>query len=203
MTKSNFICLSGWSFIVGAVAFLPGAILNLDYGSRIISPLVTYTFFWAPVLLVVGLLGLQARYKFGNGVLSFGAIVGGFLVFVGALIQFLPDDYSVSVTYFGVWVGGVFVLHLSLFIFGILVLIEKPLPHWNWLPLFAGMWVPLLPLLAVILQGTIEGSPYSNMEKYAIIAIFVSMTVAQVMLGYMLQADVTHDTKTSQQGQPA
>ena len=189
MNNSNFIRFSGWSFIVGAVAFLPGAILNLDYGSRTISPHVIYTFFWAPVLLVVGLLGLRARYRNGNGVLLFGAIVGGLLVFVGALMQFLPDDYSVSVTYFGVWVSGVFVLHLSLFIFGILILVKKPLPRWNWLPLFAGMWVPLLPLLAAILKGTMEGSPYSNMEKIVIIAIFVSMTVAQVMLGYMLQAD--------------
>jgi hypothetical protein len=189
MNNSKFIRLSGWLFIVGAIAFLRPAILQLDYGARTISPLMTNTFFWAPVLLAVGLLGLRVRYKIGGSVLLFGAIVGGLLLIVGTLGQTLTPYYSVAVIYFGVWTGGLFVLHLCLFIFGIVMFIKKPLPRWNWLPLFAGMWVPLLPLLAAILKGTMEGSPYSNMEKIVIIAIFVSMTVAQVMLGYMLQAD--------------
>jgi len=185
-------------FIVGAIAFLRPAILQLDYGSRTISPLMTKTFFWAPALLVVGLLGLRARYKIGGGVLLFGAIVGGLLLIVGALMQFLAPDYSVSVTYFGVWMGGLLVLHSCIFIFGILMYIKKPLPRWNWIPLFAGMWVPLLLLLSGIL-----GNGDSPSQRIFVIAVSVMMTVAQVMLGYMLQANVTDDIKTSQKGQPA
>jgi len=198
MNNSNFMRLSGWSFIIGAIAFLPAAILQLDYGSRTISPLMTQTFFWAPVLLVVGLLGLRARYKIGSGVLLFGAIVGGLLLVVGTLGQFLAPNYSVSVTYFGVWIGGLLVLHICLFIFGIVMFIKKPLPRWNWIPLFAGMWVPLLLLLSGIL-----GDGNSPSQRIFVIAVSVIMTVAQVMLGYMLQADVTDDIKPSQQGQPA
>ena len=198
MNNSNFIRLSGWSFIIGTIAFLPATILQLDYGSRTISPLMTKTFFWAPVLLVAGLLGLRARYKIGGGILLFGAIVGGLFLIVGALMQFLAPDYSIAVTYFGVWMGGLLVLHICLFIFGILMFIKKPLPRWNWIPLFAGMGVPLLLLLSGILENGDSPS-----QRIFVIAVSVMMTVAQVMLGYMLQADVTDDIKPSQQGQPA
>ena len=188
MSKSNFIRLSGWFFIIGAIAFLRPAILQLDYGSRTISPLMTNTFFGAPVLLVAGLLGLRARYKIGGGVLLFGAIVGGLLLIVGMLGQSLSPSYSAGVPYFGVWIGGLLVLHFSLFIFGILMLIQKPLPRWNWIPLVAGMWVPLLLLLSGIL-----GDRNSPPLKVLVITVFVMMTVTQAVLGYMLQAGVRHE----------
>ena len=200
MTKSRFIKLSGWSFIFGAIAFLPGGIAMLFWESQTLgwSPsvmqLAAFAVFWAPMLLAIGMLGLRSRYKIGGGVLLFGAAVGGLLVIVGTLVQFLTPDYSVSETYYGVWLGGVLAFNLCLSIFGILALIQKPLPHWNWLPLVAGAWILLLPLLAGII-----GSPSSPI----IVAILVIMTIAQVMLGYMLQADVTEETKISQQGQPA
>jgi len=198
VSKSIFIRLSGWAFIIGAIAFLPAAILQLDYESRTISPLMINTFFWAPLLLVVGLLGLRARYKIGSGVLLFGAIVGGLVLIVGILGQSLAPYYSVAATYFGVWMGGLLVLHICLFIFGILMIIKKPLPRWNWFPLFAGMWVPLLLLLSGIL-----GNGNSPSQRIFVIAVSVMMTVAQVMLGYMLQSGVTEEAKISQQGQPA
>jgi len=188
MSKSIFIRLSGWAFIIGAISFLPAAILQLDYESRTISPLMIKTFFWAPVLLVVGLLGLRARYKIGGGVLLFGAIVGGLLLIVGYLGQFFTPFYSVAAIYFGVWMGGLLVLHICLFIFGILIFIKKPLPRWNWIPLFAGMWVPLLVLLAPIL-----GKGDSPSQKIFGIAVFIIMTVAQVILGFMLQANASRE----------
>jgi hypothetical protein len=86
MRKDVPIQLSGWSMIVGAIAFLPGAIGMLFYESQTIDwntppmQLAAFAVFWAPVLLAVGLLGLRARYKIGGGVLLFGAIVGGLLV---------------------------------------------------------------------------------------------------------------------------
>jgi len=186
MNNSNFIRLSGWSFIIGAIAFLPGAIGMLSWEGEstgptpVIMQLVAFAVFLAPLLMVLGMLGLRARYKIGGGFLLFGAIVGGLLVIVGILVQFLTPDYSVSITYYYVWLGGVLVLNLCLSIFGILALKEKPLSRWNWLPLVAGAWILLFPLLAGIV-----GSPSSPV----MIAVLVAMTVAQVMLGYMLQAD--------------
>ena len=181
MNNSNFIRLSSWAFIIGAIAFLPASILQLDYESRTISPLMINTFFWAPLLLVVGLLGLRVRYKIGSGVLLFGAIGG-------ILGQSLAPYYSVAATYFGVWMGGLLVLHICLFIFGIVMFIKKTLPRWNWIPLFAGMWVPLLLLLSGIL-----GNGDSPSQRIFVITVSVMMTVAQVMLGYMLQANMPEE----------
>jgi hypothetical protein len=194
MNNSNFIRLSGWLMILGAIAFLPGAIAMLFWDSQTVGgndpsmQLAAFAVFWAPILLAVGMLGLRARFKIGGGVLLFGTALGGLLVIVGTLVQFLTPDYSVSGTYYGVWLGGVLVLNTCLSIFGILALIQKPLPRWNWLPLVAGAWILLLPLL-----GGIIGSPSSPV----IIAILVIMTIAQVMLGYILQADAPQEIATA------
>jgi len=180
--------------VVGAIAFLPGAIGMLSWegqstGSTTLTmQLAAFAVFWAPVLLVVGMLGLRARYGIGGGILLVGAIVGGLLVIIGTLVQFLTPDYSVSETYYAVWLGGVLVLNLCLSVFGVMALMEKPLPRWNWLPLIAGAWILLLPLLAGII-----GSPSSPI----IMGVLVIMTIAQVMLGYMLQADATEATEIS------
>jgi hypothetical protein len=194
MNNSNFIRMSGWSFIIGAIAFLPGAISMLSWESQttgstpLAMQLAAFAVFWAPILLAVGMLGLRARYKLGGGVLLFGAALGGLLVIVGTLVQFLTPDYSVSEAYYGVWLGGVLVLNLCLSIFGVLALMEKPLARWNWLPLVAGAWILLLPLLAGI-----TGSPSSPV----VMAVLVIMTIAQVMLGYMLQADAQQEMATA------
>jgi len=185
MKNSNFIRLSGWSFIIGAIAFLPGAIGMLFYGSLTLTPLMqlaAFAVFWAPVLLSVGLLGLRARYKVGGGILLFGAIVGGVLVIIGTLVQFLTPDYSVSMSYYNVWLAGVVILNICLLLFGFVALKERPLSRWNWLPLAAGAWILLFPLLAGI-----AGSPSSPV----MITILVAMTVAQAILGYILQANTS------------
>jgi len=194
MNNSNFIRLSGWAFIIGAIAFLPGAIGMLSWEGEstgptpVIMQLAAFAVFLAPLLMVLGMLGLRARYKIGGGVLLFGAAIGGLLVIVGTLVQFLTPDYSVSETYFGVWLGGVLVLNLCLSIYGIMALIQKPLPRWNWLPLAAGSWIVLLPILFGII-----GSPSSPI----IIAVLVIMTILQIMLGYILQAGTSQEMATA------
>ena len=201
MNNSSFIRLSGWALIIGAFAFLPGAIGMLSWegestgSTPVIMQLVAFAVFLAPLLMVLGMLGLRARYKIGGGFLLFGAIVGGLMVIVGILVQFLTPDYSVSETYYNVWLGGVVILNVCLLLFGFVALFEKPFPRWNWLPLVAGASLPIIPLLARITGG----SPSSPI----IMAVLVIMAVAQAMLGYMLQANVTEETKISQQGQPA
>ena len=200
MNNSNIIRLSGWAFIVGAIAFLPGAIGMLSWegestgSTPVTMQLAAFAVFLAPLLMVLGMLGLRARYKIGGGFLLFGAIVGGLLVTVGDLVQFFTPDYSVSETYYGVWLGGVVILNVCLLLFGFVALFEKPLPRWNWLPLAAGSWIVLLPILAGI-----TGFQSSSV----IIAGLVVMTILQIMLGYILQANLTEETKASQQGQPA
>lgn len=195
MNNSSFTRLSGWLMILGAVAFLPGAIGMLFAESQTIDwdtppmQLAAFAVFLAPLLLGVGMLGLRARYRIGSGVLLFGAAIGSLLVIVGNFGQVLAPVYSISETYYGVWLGGVLVLNLCLFIFGVLALIQKPLPRWNWLPLVAGASLPIIPLLS----GITGGPPSSPI----IIAVLVIMTVAQVMLGYMLQSESPQEMVTA------
>jgi hypothetical protein len=197
MSKSRFIKLSGWALIVGAISFLPGFIGMLFWETRTFDwstppmQLAAFAVFLAPIFTAVGLAGLRIRYKVGGAILLFGIVIGLFLVIGGALVQFLTTDSSVSESYYYVWLGGVFVLYVGLSIFGILALIEKPLPRWNWLPLAAGAWLPLLPLLASIMDFSL--SLNYTLILTIIIAGLVLMTIAQVMLGYILQADASQE----------
>ncbi len=196
MKKDDFVRLGGWSLMVGAIAFLPGAIGMLwnEYSQYTInwnSPpmqVLTFAVFWAPILLAVGMMGLQARYKIGNSILLLGAVIGSIIIIVGNFGQIFAPVYSVSATYYYVWIWGVFLLNACLSVFGILALIQKPLARWNALPLIAGAWIPLLPLLSGMIK--------SSVESFLIIVIagLVVMTIAQVMLGYILKSDVPEQT---------
>ena len=197
MNKSIFVRLAGWLLMVGAIAFLPGAIGMLFWESQTIDwntppmQLAAFAVFWAPVLLAVGMLGLRARYGIGGGFLLFGAVVGGVLTLVGTFGQMFAPVYSVSESYYGVWFGGTYILFFCLCLFGVNALVEKPLPRWNVLPLVSGLWFTILPLLFGI--GSV------SVEAFLIIAIagFVVMAVAQIMLGYILQADASQETATT------
>lgn len=197
MSKSRFIRLSGWALIVGAITFLPGFIGMLFWETKTVDwnnppmQLAAFAVFLAPILTAVGLAGLRVRYKVGGVILLFGIVIGLILIIGGALVQFLTTDSSVSESYYYVWLGGVFVLYVGLSIFGILALIEKPLPRWNWLPLAAGAWLPLVPLLASMMDYLL--SLNYPLILLIIIAGLVLMTIAQIMLGYILQADASQE----------
>jgi hypothetical protein len=206
MNKADFIRLSGWLLMASAVAFLPGAIgmilSETRYAIRSWDSfpfnVAAFAVFWAPLLLAVGILGLRARYgsaidEAGRGVLLFGAIVGGLLVVVGTLVQFITPDYSVSETYYYVWLGGVYLLFTCLSIFGVVAVVKKPLPRWNGLPLTAGIWITLIPILGIL--GV--NSPPSDTALVIGISAFIIMTIAMILLGYILQADALQETATA------
>jgi hypothetical protein len=190
MKKNTFFQLSGWSLIAGAIVFLPGAIAMLLYDTQytdtinLDSKVAVVAIFLSPILIAVGMMGLRARYGGGSGFLLFGAVVGGIVTLVGTFGQAFAPVYSVSEFYWLVWFIGVFILFFGLSLFGINALVDKPLPRWNALPLLSGVWFTLLPTgFFGIGKIVVDGLP--------IIAItgFILMTVAQIMLGYILQAD--------------
>jgi hypothetical protein len=195
MKKDAFVRLSGWSLIVGAIVFLPGVIAMMLYDTRyeinLNSQASTWAIFLSPILLAVGMIGLRTRYGIGGGFLLFGAVVGGTVTLVGTLGQEFAPVYSVSESYYIVWFVGAFILFFCLTLFGINALVEKPLPRWNALPLLSGLWFTLLPLLFGI------GSVSVNAFLIIAIAGFVVMAVAQIMLGYILQADASQKSVTA------
>jgi hypothetical protein len=141
MSKSQLIKFSGWAFILGAFAFitmLSGSSVQI-LGSEI-----------SAILLAVGLLGLRARYgeragSFGRNILLLGASGPIFLVI--AIVQGLFGILTVAQMEKGLWIlllGGPAISLLGLTLFGLVALRSKPMHRWNWLPVFAGIWYPVL-----------------------------------------------------------
>lgn len=203
MKKDALVRISGWSLIAGAIVFLPGVSAMMLYDTQYAinnwinwdSQVLTWAIFLSPILFAIGMMGLRARYRIGGGFLLFGAVVGGIVTLIGTLGQMFAPVYSVSETYFYVWVGGAYILFACLTIFGIITLRQRPLPRWNGLPLLSGIWVAIGPLLNPLLSGIGRVS----FEAFLIIAIagFVVMAVAQIVLGYILQADASQATVTT------
>lgn len=198
MTKSKFIRLSGWSLMLGAITlflFLIG--IYLEY--EVYDPFRRFQAFneysllvsvWAtPVLFAVGLLGLRARYgspvgSFGKSILLLGAIAGPAINIIGV--------YATSRVDWG-WIllfTGNAVLLACLTVFGVLALRVKPLPRWNGLPLFAGIWYPALFSMTFIIQAFgWDGSP----EPVFVTAVGLQ-SIALGVLGYILQADAPEES---------
>lgn len=197
MTRSKFIRLSGWSLMLGAVTlflFCLGVYLenNVYDPFRRFQAFSEYSFMvniWAtPILFAVGMLGLRARYgrevgNFGKNMLLLGAIAGPTINIIGI--------YATPRVDWG-WIllfTGNAVLLACLSVFGVLALRVKPLPRWNGLPLFAGVWYPALITLILIIQAFgWEGSP-----EPIFVATVMLQSIALGVLGYILQADVPEE----------
>ena len=198
MNNSNFIRLSGWAFIVGSVVFAPlilaTSLENLSFKLPItlmdfMETIVTFGFFLGPVLLAVGMLGLWMRYGnkinvLGKGILLLGAF-SGILVFISVIGQANGND-----SLWGSFIIGTTLIFICLTIFGVLAIFQKPLSHRNWLPLFAGIWFPLMSLPGIFgIHFPMLGQQISQIfSLFSIIGILIT-TIALIMLGFSLQAN--------------
>lgn len=197
MTRSNFIRLSGWSLMLGAITFFL-FVLAIYLENNVYDPFRRFQAFseislmvsiWAtPVLLAVGMSGLRTRYggevgSFGKNILLLGAIAGPATNIIGV--------YATSRVDWG-WIllySGNVVLLACLTIFGILALRVKPLPRWNGLPLIAGIWYPAFFIMFLIIQAFgWDGSP-----EPIFVAAGMLQTIALGVLGYILQADMPEE----------
>lgn len=205
MNKSNFIRLSGWSLIAGAVVFAPyiftAMLASISYelpGTLMgfMETISVFGFFWGPVLLAVGMLGLQVRYEnefgvSGKSVLLLGAIAG-LLVIVGNIGQANGTN-----SFWSFFIVGTTLIFICLIIFGVIALIQRPLPRMNWLPLIAGIWFPLMSLPGIFDIHFPKLGPTANLvfSLFSIIGITIT-TIALIMLGYTLLADASQKMET-------
>ncbi len=206
MNKADFIRLSGWAFIIGAFCFymfFPLYYLNapgVNVGRLVAGWGISYdlSFYASPFVLAIGMFGLWTRY---------GEIVGrlGKAVLLISPVGILISQYGLtqaSIYEQDAFVGsaGPLVLMTCLTVFGVLTLITKPLPRWNGLPIIAGIGYPAFFLFSPLTGVT--GEP--SLSQFALLVLVLTIQlVAMVMLGYILQADVTEGTKPSQQRQTA
>lgn len=202
MPNSNFIRLSGWALMLGAVAFyLFLCLAYLDGSNNLpasLEPLYSYSYFGAvlacPLLLAIGLLGLRARYGqivggFGRGVLLVGAAGGLALSILGIVAEAaLEWDWVRMLEWSGL------ALQLAcLTLYGIPALSRRPMPRWNALPLLAGIWLPTLFLIAMV--GVMTGNPMTGLSAGLLVLLTVGFA-GLFMLGWAVQGDAAKQGAT-------
>jgi hypothetical protein len=207
MTQAKFVRLSGWSLILAAVSLALGFGIGLgetvyndplggadgfyEYGQLILIPATL-------LLFTVGMVGLRLEYGKAAGALgNIGlavAVVGGVLAFLAAIPLFGQMAEVWVSSWWTLTFGSMLVMLLGLSLFGIVALRTKPLPRWNALPLFTGIWFPLVFLIGSVseLLGSYSEVRNSFMTTVALTFMFVGF----VFMGYLLQ-------KATPMGSPA
>lgn len=196
MSKSNFIKLSGWAFVLGAVLFLiffVGHFLESIHSgyywrlNRFFNQTAyTLSFFVSLIPFAIGMLGLRARYgetigSLGRKILLTGAIAP-VISYIGSLLVETDDGY------WAVSMAGILLLFTCLTFFGVLATRRKPLLRWNSLPIIAGILFPVFFLIST--NDVVLARQYAEF----VFPIMVIQSIALIILGYVLQADIIEET---------
>jgi hypothetical protein len=196
MSKSQFIKLSGWAFILGSFAFITSILADSFAGSVITA-----------ILLAVGMLGLRARYgehigSFGRNILLL-SVIGPILLYIAiASMAFMYRSGNLTVAQFeakGLWIlifGGPAVALLGLTLFGLAALRSKPMDHLNWLPIFAGIWYPVLYFVLAGYLFTHNGV-YPQQYHTWIQMMFLIQFFALCVFGFVLATDTSQEMATA------
>jgi len=196
MSKSEFIKLSGWAFILGSFAFITSILADSFAGSVITA-----------ILLAVGMLGLRARYgerigSFGRNILLLGVIGPILLYIVIASMAFMYRSGNLTVAQFeakGLWIlifGGPAIALLGLTLFGLASLRSKPMARLNWLPVFAGIWYPVVYFFLAGYLFTHYGE-YPGQYHTAIQGMFSIQFLALCVFGFILITDTRQEMATA------
>jgi len=195
MSKSQFIKLSGWAFILGSFAFMM-SILGDSLAASVISS----------ILMGVGMLGLRARYGenaggFGRNILLMG-VIGMVLLYM--VLMFLWGLYVMQIQALrnpnqNLWIllfGGPAIILLALTLFGLIALRNKPMARLNWLPVFAGIWYPVIYFFIFGYIFTNNGT-YPVQYQTAIDIMTLIQFIALCVLGSILVTDTPQEMATA------
>ncbi len=208
MTRTKFIRLSGWGMILAPVSLLltflsedqiqrgvyrlfgaPATASGYDRIQSLNLVARHLPFFFAILLITVGLLGLHARYarRIGNlGTLALGVGVVGGVAALGintGMAMGYEDVHqlmSISMTFM---FGG-------LFVFGLTALQKKLMLRGNGFPALAGFWWPFI-FFGTNLYHQVTGQ-WLNIPSGIFFTLFLAMGISLAFLGYALQADAPH-----------
>ena len=195
MNKSDFIRLSGWSLMLGAVAFAISMLIGSFQHSNWYVMIALVSLMAMP-LLAFGLLGLRRKYGdqvggFGKSTLLIGAVLGSSISIFGYFgeVGLLGKGYNM-------WSYLIFfgpaVLFICLVLFGVVALYKKPLPRWNVLPILAGLCLPIM-ISSYMITFMATGEETDSLRAVDAILLAIQL-IALVALGYILKSDVMGDT---------
>ena len=195
MSKPESIKSSVWFFIAGAFAFI--TILTGSDPIAIPGAVIT------TLLLMAGMLSLRAGYgekagTFGKNILLLGVIGPILLVIVIAAITFMYGSGNTEVWTKGLWIGlfgGPAVVLPALTLFGLAASRNKSMARMNWLPVFAGIWYPVVYFFLAGYLFTHNGKfPQVYYPVFQI--IFLIQFLALCALGAFLVSDATREVVT-------
>ena len=198
ISKSNFIRLSGWALVLGAITFVTVELISLrsapaynpnnflskpidlylEYASLILGPTSLFHF-------LVGMVGFYLRYgeetnslgKFG----LFASMIGGVISFGAAiLLVTTAPDWT-----WAAWMVGFLLYFLGLVIFGIATVRDTPLPRWSALPILTGIWFPIQ--IIVTSQMEWETTHFINL------GVFLLTAIGLAGLGFTLKSDTREE----------
>jgi hypothetical protein len=176
MTRTKLVRLAGWGLICGPIALFIGLGDPADY-RRMFTAIVgnlahpgreeVYRFASETVPHALALMGM--------GLISFGFVglylayrskvgrigqIGLFFSAASSIVAAVGGAYSITgaEAWWGIFLGGFLLMFLSLAVFGAATLQENPLPRWNALPLFTGLWFPGTLAIGIFLAN--DESPY-------------------------------------------
>jgi hypothetical protein len=201
MTRTKFIRLSGWGLILAAVAllltFLPEADEILDglyqvFGAPAVSTqqnlvqslsagVRSLPFPIAIFLITLGLVGLRARYGKRSGTAAKMALGVGILGGAASLVSSVWMARPITNILMALMFAG-------LFVFGLIALRVKPMRRGNGLPALAGLWWPLLVILAYVYPQFLRQLGPAVPFWFSF-TIFSAMSICLALLGYVLHAD--------------
>ena len=185
--KPKDIRMAGWAFILGGAALAISMFFGALGDSYWFAITGILTFICLP-LLTVGMLGLRSRYgdqvgALGKTVLLIGAILGPVISILGIFLQDVGELWTL------IFIGPI-VQFICLILFGLVGVYRKPLPRWNVLPIFAGLWlvIRMLPIMIPALH-------WSTGDSLGVAdAVFIPLQVASLIaLGYILKSDVPEE----------
>ncbi len=195
MSKSQFVKLSGWALILGSFAFMM-SILGDSLAASLISS----------ILLAAGMLGLRARYgenagSFGRNILLIGVIgmVLLYMVLMSFWVLYAMQIQALRNPNQNLWIllfGGPAIILLALTLFGLIALRDKPMARLNWLPVFAGIWYPVIYFFIFGYIFTNNGA-YPVQYQTAINMMMFVQSIALCALGLILVTDTSQEMATA------
>ncbi len=192
MDREKFVKWSGWALMAGAILFSAGLILG-NFDSDWNDPIGGVDAFYeisqiagmglGQLLFVVGLLGLRSGYANRSGGLGafllIAAIVGGVISLGGMTIM------NTSEAGWTAWVAGLLTMTLALASFGIVTMRRQVFSSWNFAPLLAGIFLPL-----IFVVGSAIESNGGLLGDWIFVLGTSGTSIGLILLGYRMQADI-------------
>lgn len=195
--KPEDVRRAGSALMWGSGVFALATLLQTFGGERLWGISMLLTNFLSMPLIVAGLLGIRSRYAdkvgLGGGILLFGSILG----LLTTVLGLIGLSYGIMAMGFLIIISpGLLLACVALF--GLVALVKRPLPRWNWAPVVAGVWYPVLTalyLVNVVRTGDPDGGSTLRLPTVAaIIVLAVVQGLALAALGYVLKSDAPEET---------